>query len=236
MKIDMSTDNLAGLEEAAPCVGAFFDLDHTVLDGSSGMLFGLYMWRKGLLPIRQAASLAREGLLYTLGGTDFAAGSRKMMQLIAGIADDEMWQRSRAWFDELVAPRISAEARRRVRQHRDRGHQVALLSASTAYVTVPAAESLGLEAGGAIYTQLEIVDGIITGHVIEPICYGQGKVYWAASYARDHGIDLSRSFFYTDSFSDLPMLRAIGHPVAVNPDLRLRWTSRREGWPTVRFH
>jgi putative phosphoserine phosphatase / 1-acylglycerol-3-phosphate O-acyltransferase len=233
---EKSTDNLAELEGAGADVCAFFDLDHTVLDGSSGMLFGTHMWRKGLIPFREALSIAKGGLLYIFGGADFTATSKQMLRLLAGIPEDEMWERSQEWFDELVEPRITEESRRRVRQHQALGHHVALLSASMPYVTVPVALALGLEAGDAISTHLEIVDGIITGRPLEPMCYGENKIAWAAQYANERGIDLARSYFYTDSLTDLPMLRAVGHPVAVNPDVRLRWFSRRAGWPVVKFH
>ena len=228
-------DNLAILEGKSDEVCAFFDLDHTVLDGSSGMLFGTYMWRKGLLPLREALSIARGGLLYMLGGTDFTATSKQMLRLLAGIPDNEMWERSQIWFDELVEPRITQEARRRVRQHQELGHHVALLSASMPYVNIPTALSLGLKTEDAISTHLEIVNGVITGHPVEPMCYGPGKLCCAARYADERGIDLARSYFYSDSYSDLPMLRAVGHPVAVNPDVRLRLASRRAGWPIIRF-
>jgi len=232
----IDTDNLAALEKADTGVGAFFDLDHTVLDGSSGVLFTRYMWRRGLMSTRQMLGIARAGLSYKLGGGDFRASSRVMMSLVAGIPDDEMWERARAWFEELIAPRITDEARRRIQQHREMNHHVALLSAATPYVNIPTAEALGLQAADVICTRLEIAGGVATGNVIEPICYGEGKVHWTREYAGERGIDLTRSFFYTDSYSDLPMLRVIGHPIAVNPDIRLRWLARREGWPIVRFH
>lgn len=232
-------DLLARLEVLAGrggTVGAFFDLDHTVLHGSSGMLFTRYMWRNGMISTRQVLSILRVALMYYRGKTDFTASSRRMMSLIAGIPEEEMWRRCRKWFDEMVAGLITPIAQRYVAAHRSLGHQVALLSASTPFATVPAAELLGLEAGDAICTRLEVQEGILTGRVIEPMCYGEGKVYWAQRYARAKGIEMGSSFFYTDSHSDMPMLHQVGYPMAVNPNRRLRSCANEEGWPILRFY
>lgn len=236
MVLNTRWDDLAQLEGNDPRVGAFFDLDHTVLHGSSGMLFTRHMWRRGLMSTRQVLAILWDGLLYALGRADFTASARRMIRMFAGMPLDEMWQRSRQWFDEVIAPRLTQEARRRIAQHRARHHQVAILSAASPFVTVPAAEALGLHASDAICTQVEVLDGKLTGHVIEPMCFGEGKAYWARRYAAERDIDVERSFFYTDSYRDLPMLRIVGHPIAVNPDPRLRRLARQEGWPILRFY
>jgi phosphoserine phosphatase len=85
----------------------------------------------------------------------------------------------------------------------------------------------------SIATRVEVVDGKFTGRGIKPFCYGRGKLYWAEKFAEEHGIDLAASWFYTDSIVDLPMLEAVGHPVAVNPDPRLRAEAKRRGWLVV---
>ncbi|MBN1964684.1 MAG: HAD family hydrolase [Anaerolineae bacterium] len=228
--------DLALQEPADARVAAFFDLDHTVLHGSSGMLFVRDMWRRKRMSTRQILDILRAGLLYKLGRADFTASSREIMRAIAGFSEEEMWHHSQAWFQELVAPRLAPGAGWRIAAHRARGHQVALLSASTVFATVPVAESFGLAPSAAIATRLEVVDGQLTGEVVEPMCYGAGKVFWAERWAADRDIDLGRSFFYTDSISDLPMLRRVAHPVAVNPDPRLRRLARRSNWPIVRFY
>jgi phosphoserine phosphatase len=93
------------------------------------------------------------------------------------------------------------------------------------------------QAGGDHYicTRFEVVDGIFTGRPVEPICYGPGKLHWARIYARERDLDLSTSYFYTDSYTDLAMLQAVACPVAVNPDARLRRHAQKQGWPIERF-
>jgi phosphoserine phosphatase len=85
-------------------------------------------------------------------------------------------------------------------------------------------------------TRLEAQDGRLTGRVVPPVCVGTGKIVWAERFAAEHDVDLSASFFYTDSISDLPLLERVGHPVAVNPDPRLRRLAAARGWPVERFY
>jgi phosphoserine phosphatase len=97
------------------------------------------------------------------------------------------------------------------------------------------AEYLGFP-GQYVCTYLEAEDGRLTGRIVPPVCYGPGKVVWAERFAAEHRVDLSASYFYTDSITDLPLLEQVGHPVAVNPDPRLRRLARRQGWPVEMFY
>jgi HAD superfamily hydrolase (TIGR01490 family) len=139
------------------------------------------------------------------------------------------------WFVEDVVPHIAAAGERRVAEHKARGHVVALVSASTQYVVEPMAAYLGIE-GQFVCTHLESEDGRLTGDVVPPICYGAGKVVWAERFATEYNVDLGSSYFYTDSISDLPLLERVGHPVAVNPDPRLRRLAAQRGWKIERFY
>ena len=97
------------------------------------------------------------------------------------------------------------------------------------YVTRPIAETLGLDE--VLSTQFEVADGAFTGRLLGPACFGKGKVHWAEDLVSRRPVDLDSSFFYTDSYSDLPMLERVGHGVVVNPDPRLKRTAKRRGWP-----
>ncbi len=113
--------------------------------------------------------------------------------------------------------------------HRESGHLVAILTSSTPYVTEPLARHLGIE--HVICTRLGIRDGKFDGTFLRPGCFGAGKVHWAEEFARGHDVDLERSFFYTDSYTDLPMLERVGARQVVNPDTRLRRLALQRGWP-----
>jgi len=109
---------------------------------------------------------------------------------------------------------------------------VAIVSGATAFVVRPIAARLGIE--HILYTRLEVDNGLFTGRVIEPICFEEGKIYWLQQFIDEHEIDLAKSYFYTDSISDLPLLDLVGHPVATNPDPVLYRTAVKRRWP-VRF-
>jgi phosphoserine phosphatase len=99
----------------------------------------------------------------------------------------------------------------------------------------PLAAHLGFP-GQYVCTHLESQDGHLTGHIVPPVCLGSGKVVWAERFAAEHYVDLSASHFYTDSITDLPLLERVGHPVAVNPDARLRRLARKRDWPIEMFY
>jgi phosphoserine phosphatase len=117
--------------------------------------------------------------------------------------------------------------------HQDAGRATFIVSAAGNGVVEPLAAVLGMD--GGIGTSYEIEEGTFTGRFDGPFVYGPGKVEAMEAFAAEHGIDLAESFAYSDSVSDLPMLRAVGHPVVVNPDPPLAELAREEGWQTMRF-
>jgi phosphoserine phosphatase len=129
--------------------------------------------------------------------------------------------------------RIRPEARHLLDRHRHAGRATYIVSAAPQEIVGPLAESLGMT--GGIGTRGEVVDGVYTGRLAGPFCYGRGKVEAIAELARWEGLDLAQCYAYSDSASDLPMLDAVGHPVAVNPDAKLERHARRHGWPIVIF-
>ncbi|HSR29947.1 MAG TPA: HAD family hydrolase [Anaerolineae bacterium] len=216
-------------------VAALFDLDKTLLDTSSGQLYALYLYRHGQMERRELARVLWWSMLSRLGLLDM----REMIpRLLAGAAGDdeaEMRRLCDRWFAEDVVPHVTEQGRLRVAEHREQGHVLALVSASTQYVVEPMAAYLGFP-GQFVCTRLVSENGHLTGEVVPPVCYGPGKVVWAERFAKEHGVDLSVSTFYTDSVSDLPLLERVGFPVAVNPDPRLRRLARRRGWPIEMFY
>ena len=107
-----------------------------------------------------------------------------------------------------------------------------IVSGSTRYIVEPLASALGIE--HFLYTRLEVENGLLTGRVVEPVCFEEGKIYWLQQFIEAEGIDLAKSWFYTDSITDLPLLDLVGHPVVTNPDPMLYRTAVKRRWP-VRF-
>lgn len=218
-----------------PGVGAFFDMDNTVLRGSSGRLYLRYLRRKGLLSWPRWLGITWQVALYMIGATSFPQLMARLMTQVAGADEAEAWRISAAWFDEMLRDYIAPAARARITWHRQQGHRVAIISASTPYAVSPVAHDLGL-GDEYLATRLEVVSGRFTGGVIEPPCYGAGKVTLAQAYSAQHNLDLAASYFYTDSHHDLPLLESVGNPVVVNPSRRLKAIALERRWRQESFY
>ena len=216
-----------------PASIAFFDMDYTLLDASSSLLYVRYLRRREKLRRHQLLRIGWWALLYELSLLEL----EKIMPRILNFAETsdahEAMELSGAWFKEMVAPHIAPRAVERVREHQQRGDQAVIISASSQFAVQPVAESLGLD---FLCTQLEVKDNRLTGNAIEPLCYGEGKIFWARQYVDQHGAQLSDCTLYTDSYTDRPLLELIGRPVAVNPDRRLRRLANQLGWPIENFY
>ncbi len=212
-----------------PRVGAFFDMDNTVLRDSSGRLYLRHLRRKGLLSWPRWLAITWQVGLYVVGLTSFPQLMARLMTQVAGADEAEAWRISAAWFDEMLRDYIAPAARERITWHRQQGHHVAIVSASTPYAVSPVAHDLGL--GDAyLATRLEVVCGRFTGGLIEPPCYGAGKVTLVQAYSAQHNLDLAASYFYTDSHHDLPLLESVGYPVVVNPNRKLKAIALKRRW------
>ena len=214
---------------------AFFDLDRTLISGSSVFVFGITAWRAGLIPRRQFVHDAVGALRFTWRGagddTTHAVRDR-ILGAVRGVQRDDLVALNADIVPKLLE-RVRPEARRLVDLHRHVGRATYIVSASPVELVEPLALTLGMTAG--IGTRSEIVDGVYTGELAGPFCYGDGKREAIAELARWEGLDLGQCWAYSDSASDLPMLQAVGHPVAVNPDGRLERVASQSAWPVVLF-
>jgi len=215
---------------------AFFDLDKTLMAGSSGMQFARVATRHGIVGRRQLASWAVEHLRYRLRGTTDERTNevlRAARELISGVPVRSV-ERMNPEVMAAILPRVYPQMLDEVYAHQDAGRATFIVSAAGNGVVEPLAAVLGLD--GGIGTSYEIgEEGTFTGRLDGPFVYGPGKVEAMEAFAAEHGIDLAESFAYSDSLSDLPMLRAVGNPVVVNPDPSLAELAREEGWQTMRF-
>jgi HAD superfamily hydrolase (TIGR01490 family) len=215
---------------------AFFDLDKTLMAGSSGMQFARVAARHGLVGRRQLASWAVEHLRYRLRGTTderTAEVLRVARETIAGVPAREL-ERMNPEVMAAILPRVYPQMLDEVYAHQDAGRLTFIVSAAGSGVVESLAAVLGMD--GGIGTRYEVgEDGALSGRFEGPFVYGPGKVDAMEACAAAHGIDLAASYAYSDSLSDLPMLRAVGHPVVVNPDPALAGIAREEGWQTMRF-
>jgi len=215
---------------------AFFDLDKTLMAGSSGMQFARVATRHGLVGRRQLARWAVEHLRYRLRGTTderTAEVLRGVRELLTGVSVRDL-ERMNPEVMAAILPRVYPQMLDQVFAHQDAGRPTFIVSAAGSGVVEPLAAVLGMDGGvGTAYEVDE--DGAFTGRFDGPFVYGPGKVEAIEAFASAHEIDLTVSYAYSDALSDLPMLRAVGHPVVVNPDPALAEIAAQEGWQTMRF-
>jgi HAD superfamily hydrolase (TIGR01490 family) len=224
--------SLPVLARRQPRVGAFFDMDKTLISENSGSLYMKYRYQRGEIGGLDLLKGLGAYIQYKIGILDIRNWTKNMMVQFRGGGESELEAEARGWFDEMVAETIYPEAERLVREHARAGHLVAIVSGATKFVVRPLAERL--EISHMLYTRLEVEDGRFTGRVVEPICFEEGKIYWLQQFIEEQEVDLAKSWFYTDSITDRPLLDIVGHPVAVNPDPLLYREAVRRRWP-VRF-
>ncbi len=217
-----------------PKIGAFFDFDGTIIHGYSATTYLQEQVRRGDIKPKQLIDLAKVMTQFGLGNMDFSAMLTMASQFLKGIRESEYLEFSEALYKKHIAKRIYPESRALVEAHLKKGHTVTLVSAATPYQIMPAARELGIS--HVKCSKLEIVGGKFTGHVVRPTCYGMGKVVAAEDIVGEFGLDITKSFFYTDSDEDLQLLEYVGKPRPINPNKRLRHIAKGRGWPVQDFH
>jgi len=214
---------------------AFFDLDKTILAKSSSLLFARPFYKSGLISRADVLKSGYAQFVYLASGADHDQMEQMRAYLsalcrgwevekVSAIVDETL--------DELVEPIIYAEAMTLIDEHRDAGRDIVIISSSGTEVVEPIGDRLGADI--AIGTQMQIVDGLYSGEILF-YAYGEGKADAMRALAAEHGYDLTASYAYSDSATDLPMLDLVGRPVAVNPDAELRRIAEERGWPIRDF-
>jgi HAD superfamily hydrolase (TIGR01490 family) len=214
-------------------VGVFFDVDKTIISENSGTLYLRALYDRGQIDWLTLIRSLGPYLQYKLNLLDIERWTEKTMQQLKGRSERTLSREANQWFREYVRPKIYGEAEELARQHAEQGHIVALVSGASKFVIRPLAAHLGVK--HIMHTHLEVQDGRFTGRVLQPICFGEGKIYWVQQLIEQEGIDLAKSYFYSDSITDLPLLEVVGHPQVVNPDPLLYREARRRHWPVRLF-
>jgi putative phosphoserine phosphatase/1-acylglycerol-3-phosphate O-acyltransferase len=216
-----------------PKVAAFFDLDRTLLAGFSANAFFRERLMQGRMTPREMGETLLGALAFVRGRTGFSGLMSATTAGYRGLSESVLVELGQEVFVKHLATQIYPESRALVRAHLHRGHTVAIVSSATPYQADPLARDLDIE--HVLCTRLEVEDGVFTGGVLHPTCWGEGKAIAARDFAAPREVDLEQSFFYTDSAEDLPLLEAVGNPRPLNPDRRLTAISAERGWPIRRF-
>ena len=216
-----------------PVTAALFDMDKTILAENSGAVYMRHRYEEGSLALPELLRGLGAYLQYKLGVLDIRTWTTGMLAEYEGRRETDLISEGEELFETLIRPLIYPEARSLIAEHHAAGHVVAIVSGSPRFLVEPLAQHLGVKY--RLYTRLEVEEGVLTGRAIEPLCFEDGKIYWLERFIADHGIDLAKSYFYTDSVTDLPLLDLVGHPVVTNPDPILYRKARRRRWPVRLF-
>lgn len=231
----VTTSDATPVPPASTRSAAFFDLDKTIIARSSTLAFSRQFYDSGLITRRSVLRSAYAQFMFALQGADEAQMEKMrayLTQLVEGWNVDTVRQVVAETLHTVVDPLVYVEAVDLIAAHHDAGRDVVIVSASGSEVVDPIGAMLG--ADHVIATQLVEEDGRYTGE-IALYAYGENKASAIRELAEEQGYDLTESYAYSDSETDVPMLAEVGHPYAVNPDKTLRRLAVEEGWPILQF-
>jgi HAD superfamily hydrolase (TIGR01490 family) len=232
----MTGEPLVPTRSGAPAAeAAFFDLDRTLIEGSSGIHFIRAAHRAGLVSRRRLARDVLINIRFRLRGSTDAQAEivrQRVGAMIEGLPVRALHRLSHHVLAGVL-PNLYPQMLALAHEHQDAGRRIYVCTAASQEMADLMSLVLGFD--GSLGSRSEVVDGTYTGRPAGPFAYGAGKATLIAELAAAEGISLAHSYAYSDSASDLPMLRAVGFPVAVNPDAELARIARDEGWPVLRF-
>jgi HAD superfamily hydrolase (TIGR01490 family) len=206
---------------------AFFDLDKTVLRIDTGMSWMRFLHRRGEVTTRYLAQAVWWSALYKVALLDMDTLATRLTATLAGQTEADLIAKADQWHRQDVFHHVAPAARVAIARHRREGDLIVLLTGSTQYAAEVVGRGLGVE--HVLCSRLEVVEGKFTGRLSQ-MCFREHKVGIAERFAARHGIDLAASWFYSDSYNDVPMLSRVGTAIAVNPDTRLARHARARGW------
>jgi len=214
--------------------GAFFDLDKTLVPGSSLFLLARGLYERDFYRARDIARLAWGQFVFQLAGRESRAGMEKSrnaaLEFVKGRRADELRSLGREIAEERVLPRVYEDIARVIAQHREAGDETWLMTAAPQELAEIVAAGLGMTGARGTISEID-ADGRYTGELVGEIAHGPAKAKIAEEIAGTRGIDMRESAAYSDSINDLPLLESVGQPHAVNPDHALRRIARARGWP-----
>lgn len=220
--------------EPGPHIGAFFDLDKTLIKSFSAKDFFKTRMLSGKVTSKELVAQFAGALAYATGNANFASMAAIGAKGVKGVKEQVFIDVGEEVYQKHLAEAIYPESRALVAAHLAMGHTVAIISAATPYQVDPIARDLGIDKVRC--TRMEVKKGVFTGNIVEPACWGEGKAEAGRQLMREFDLDLGKSYFYTDSVEDLPLLEIVGNPRPLNPDTKLSVLAFQNDWPVYRFH
>ncbi|MGI9124409.1 MAG: HAD-IB family hydrolase/lysophospholipid acyltransferase family protein [Mycobacterium sp.] len=217
-----------------PTVGAFFDVDGTLVAGFTGVILTRERFRNHDMGVGELISMVAAGLNHQFGRIEFEGLINKATEVLRGRPLSDLQQIGERLFAEKIEKRIYPEMRDLVNAHIERGHTVVLSSSALTIQVEPVARFLGIP--NVLTNKFETdEDGVLTGKVIKPILWGPGKANAVQKFAAENDIDLKKSYFYADGDEDVALMHLVGNPRPTNPGEKMAEVARKRGWPILRF-
>ncbi|HXO52298.1 MAG TPA: HAD-IB family hydrolase/lysophospholipid acyltransferase family protein, partial [Mycobacterium sp.] len=217
-----------------PEVGAFFDLDGTLVAGFTGVIMTQDRLRRRQMSVGEFIGMVQAGLNHQLGRSEFEDLIGKGARMLRGNSLDDIDELAERLFEQKIVGRIYPEMRELVRAHMARGHTVVLSSSALTVQVEPVARFLGIQ--NVLSNKFETDEhGQLTGEVLTPIIWGPGKARAVQAFSARNGVDLSKSYFYADGDEDVALMYLVGNPRPTNPAGKLAAVAAKRGWPVLRF-
>jgi putative phosphoserine phosphatase/1-acylglycerol-3-phosphate O-acyltransferase len=217
-----------------PKVGAFFDLDGTLVAGFTGVILTQDRFRRREIGIGEFLSVVQAALNHQLGRADFEDLVHKGAAMLRGRSLSDLDEIGERLFVQKIVSRIYPEMRELVRAHMARGHTVVLSSSALTIQVEPVARFLGIQ--NILSNRFEVdEEGLLTGRVLKPILWGPGKARAVQEFAANNGVNLAKSYFYADGDEDVALMYLVGNPRPTNPEGKLAAVAAKRGWPVQRF-
>jgi HAD superfamily hydrolase (TIGR01490 family) len=212
---------------------AFFDLDQTLTNSISGRALARGAYRKGLMSRRNLLNAMFLSILFRLNLKDQLKIIDSMVSWVRGIPEKTISDLCYKVFNDDLLPTVYTEAKTVLAIHKKKNAKVVILSSALTAICQEMAKNLNFD--DIICSELEVKDGYMTGFPVGHLCFGQEKATRLKEYCRINNFSTSDSWYYGDSISDLPALSAVGHPVCVNPDAKLKKTAKSRDWKIVKW-
>ena len=218
-----------------PKVGAFFDLDGTLVAGFTGVIMTRERFRSRDMGVGELIAMVTAGLNMQFGRIEFEGLINKATEVLRGRPLSDLQQIGERLFAEKIEKRIYPEMRELVSAHMERGHTVVLSSSALTIQVEPVARFLGIPY--TLSNRFDVdINGVLTGKVLKPILWGPGKANAVQKFAADNDIDLSQSYFYADGDEDIALMHLVGNPRPTNPGEKMAEVARKRGWPILQFN
>ncbi|PAL21274.1 HAD-IB family hydrolase [Sphingopyxis sp. GW247-27LB] len=219
--------------EPGPHIAALFDFDGTIISGYSATAMLREKFQRREMSVEEIVETGNVIAQHSMGQLGFSGLMSAAAKFMKGVDEESFVTFGEELYKKHIARKIYPETRAIIEAHQAKGHRVAIISSATIYQIEPTARDLGIT--DIKCSAYEIEDGVFTGEIVRPLCFGEGKVLAAEELAAEYGLDLDQSFFYSDSDDDIELLERVGKPRPLNPNMKLKGIADERGWPVQRF-